>query len=131
MSSEAQLHEAVCNYIRLQYPNVLFNSDMSGVKLTMGQAIKSKKLRSSKGFPDLVIYEPRNGKHGLLLELKREGEQLLKKDGTFKTDHLKEQSEVICKLNKSNYVALFAIGFEEAIEIIDKYLCGKIFEMVI
>ena len=130
MSSEAQLHEAVCDYIRLQYPDVLFNSDMSGVKLTMGQAIKAKKLRSSKGFPDLVIYEPRNGKHGLFLELKRKGEQLFKKDGSFKTEHLKDQSEVIAKLNRTNYVALFVIGFEEAKYIIDKYLCGKIFEMV-
>ena len=131
MSSEAQLHEAVCDYIRLQYPNILFNSDMSGVKLTMGQAKKAKKLRSSKGFPDLVIYEPRNGKHGLFLELKRDGERLLKKDGSFKTEHLKDQSEVMAKLNRTNYVALFAIGFDEAKEIIEKYLCGKIFEMEI
>ena len=130
MSSEAKLHEAVCDYIRLQYPHVLFNSDMSGVKLTMGQAIKAKKLRSSKGFPDLVIYEPRNGKHGLFIELKREGLQLLKKDGTFKTEHLKEQSEVISKLNELNYVALFAVGFDEAKDIIDKYLSGKIFKLV-
>ena len=69
---EENLHLAVCNYIRMQYPDVLFNSDMSGVKLTMGQAIKAKRLRSCKGFPDLVIYEPRGEHKGLFIELKRE-----------------------------------------------------------
>ena len=77
---EESLHLAVCNYIRMQYPNVLFNSDMSGVKLTMGQAIKAKRLRSCKGFPDLVIYEPRGEHKGLFIELKREGEKICKKE---------------------------------------------------
>lgn len=126
-SSEAELHEAVCNYIRLQYPNILFNSDMSGIKLTMGQAIKAKKLRSSKGFPDLVIYEPINGFNGLFLELKREGEQLFRKDGTFKTDHLKEQGEILKQLSLRGYIAMFAVGFEQAKYIIDAYLFQKTF----
>lgn len=121
-NSEANLHEAVCNYIRMQYPNVLFNSDMSGVKLTMGQAIKAKKLRSSKGFPDLVIYEPKHGVHGLFIELKREGESLFKKDGSFKTEHLKEQGDMLINLAKRGYLAQFAIGFEHAKKIIDAYL---------
>ena len=126
-NSEANLHEAVCDYIRLQYPNVLFNSDMSGVKLTMGQAIKAKKLRSSKGFPDLIIYEPRNNMHGLFLELKRDGESLFKKDGSFKTDHLKEQGEILKQLSKRGYLALFAVGFDMAKSFIDLYLSDKEF----
>ena len=119
---EENLHLAVCNYIRMQYPNVLFNSDMSGVKLTMGQAIKAKRLRSCKGFPDLVIYEPRGNYHALFLELKREGEKILNKKGDLKTDHLKEQDEVISKLCVKGYLACFAIGFDEAKRIIDMYL---------
>ena len=71
MGAEENLQIAVCNYLRAQYPKVLFNSDLSGIKLTMGQAVKAKKLRSSKGFPDLVIYEPRGNYHALFLELKR------------------------------------------------------------
>lgn len=122
-SNEANLHEAVCDYIRLQYPHVLFNSDMSGVKLTMGQAIKAQKLRSSKGFPDIVIYEPRLMFHGLFLELKKYGEKLFKKDGkTYKTPHLEQQAEAIRGLTKHGYYANFAIGFDEAKEMIDTYL---------
>ena len=122
MGAEENLQIAVCNYLRAQYPKVLFNSDLSGIKLTMGQAVKAKKLRSSKGFPDLVIYEPRGNYHALFLELKREGEKILSKKGDLKTDHLKEQDEVISKLCVKGYLACFAIGFDEAKRIIDMYL---------
>ena len=57
--TEKELQKMVCEYIKLKYPNVLFNSDMAGIKLTIGQAIQSKNLRSHNGFPDLAIYEPK------------------------------------------------------------------------
>lgn len=119
---EENLHLAVCNYIRMQYPEVLFNSDMSGVKLTMGQAIKAKRLRSCKGFPDLVIYEPRGEHKALFLELKREGEKIYNKNGGLKSGHLKEQDEVMQKLRNKGYACTFAIGFEQAKMYIDNYL---------
>jgi len=120
--TESQLHEAVCNYIRLQYPHALFNSDMSGIKLTMGQAIKAKKLRSAKGFPDLVIYESRGGYSALFIELKKEGERLYKKDGvTPRTPHLLEQWNMLQELEERWFSAHFAVGFEDAKIIIDHY----------
>lgn len=122
---EENLHLKVCNYLRMQYPDVLFNSDMSGVKLTMGQAIKAKRLRSCKGFPDLVIYAPRGEYKGLFLELKREGEVLLKKNGEFKSEHLKEQAEVMQKLIEKGYYCVFAIGFDNARYWIDSYLSNE------
>jgi len=122
--SEKTLHTSVCDYIRLQYPNVLFNSDMAGsMKLTIGQAVQIKKLRSSRGFPDIVIYEPRFNFHGLFLELKKQGEVIYKKDGlTLKTPHLAEQCETINRLNQLGYCAYFAIGFDEAKHYLDQYL---------
>ena len=122
MKAEENLQIAVCNYLRLQYPNILFNSDLSGIKLTMGQAVKAKKLRSSKGFPDLVVYEPRGRYCGLFIELKREGEKIINKKGELVSDHLREQDEIIQKLNLKGYLACFAIGFDEAKNIIDMYL---------
>lgn len=122
---EENLHLAVCNYIRMQYPDVLFNSDMSGVKLTMGQAIKAKRLRSCKGFPDLVIYEPRGEHKALFLELKREGEKIYNKNGGLKSDHLKEQAEVMQKLIEKGYYCVFAIGFDNARYWIDSYLSNE------
>ena len=120
--SEAKLHAQVCDYIRLQYPKALFNSDASGLRLTMGQAIKMKRLRSSRGYPDLMIYEPRRDYHGFFIELKREGEKLFNRKGDWRTDHLREQADMISDLKNRGYYATFGIGFEDAKLQIDKYM---------
>lgn len=120
--SEKSEHQAVCNYIHYQYPDVLFNTDLSGIKMSMGQAIQIKPLRSGKGYPDIMIFEPRAGKHGLFIELKRTGEKIFNKLGQYKTEHLEEQAEMIKKLNERGYYATFCIGADEAISIIDWYL---------
>ena len=121
--SERTLHRAVCDYIRMAYPEVIFNTDLSGAgKLTMGQATALKALRSGRGFPDLVIYEPRNGWNALFLELKQEGTRLFKRNGEPATQHIEEQTNMIIELNDRNYRAEFAVGFDEAKTIIDNYL---------
>ena len=122
MQSEDQLQKMVCDYIKAQYPKVLFNSDMAGaMKLTIGQAVKISKLRSNKGFPDIAIYEPRGEFHGLFVELKKEGEVLYKRNGEAVTEHVQEQINCINLLKAKGYVAVFAIGFDEAKTIIDSY----------
>ena len=121
--SEKTIHRAVCDYIRYQYPDVMFNSDMSGaMELTIGQAVAMKNLRSNRGYPDIVIYEPRNGLHGLFIELKDEGVKLWNKSGQPATPHIAEQSECLVKLDKRGYAVAFAIGFDDAKRIIDEYL---------
>lgn len=92
----------------------------------MNQAIKAKNLRSSRAFPDLVIYEPRRGFYGLFLELKRTGEKIHRRDGTIRADqHLQEQSEMLQALETRGYCARFAIGYTEAKTIIDWYFNEK------
>lgn len=120
--SEALEHEILCNYIRTNFPHVVFLSDASGLKMTMGQAIKWGKLKSSRGIPDLIILQPRGIYHGLMIELKKTGEKIVKKDGTYKTDHLKEQAEVLSKLQAQGYYATFAIGFTQARDIVIEYM---------
>jgi hypothetical protein len=121
-TKEVNIHKQVCEYLRLQYPKVIFNTDLSGIRLTMGQAVKVKSLRSSRAFPDLVIYEPRNGYHGLFIELKREGEKVMNKAGGASTPHIAEQSYLMLQLMDKRYQAFFACGFEEAVKIIKDYL---------
>jgi hypothetical protein len=70
----------------------------------------------------MFIAEPAKGCHGLFIELKREGTRLKKKDGTWASAHLEEQNEVLNQLQKKGYAAYFAVGFEEAKQIIDDYL---------
>lgn len=121
--SELIEHTMVCNYLRANYPDVIFFSDLSGVKLPWGLAHKVASLKSQRGIPDLVILEPRNGHHGLVLELKKTGNNPYKKDGTLKKDpHLEEQAEVLQHLTALGYHAQFAVGFEDARNIITKYL---------
>jgi hypothetical protein len=93
------------------------------MKLTIGQAVQIKNLRSSKGFPDIVIYEPKGDYHGLFIELKVEGVKLFKKDGiTFVSDHIYEQNIMIMDLRRKGYFADFAIGFDQAKARIDWYM---------
>ena len=120
---EEILQKQVVQYLKLQYPNIVFNSDMAGIKLTPGQATKASKLRSSNGFPDLAIYEARKGLNGLFLELKAEGKSPFKLNGKVKKDkHLQEQEKMLYDLNSRGYYAKFAVGFDEAKIIIDTYL---------
>jgi hypothetical protein len=107
---------------------------MSGIRLTLGQANQAKGLRSSNGFPDIVIYakhyESKEITKGycegliygaLFLEVKKETPY--KKDGSLKTDeHLFEQAEMHRKLINLGYHACFIWSFDQAKEIIDNYL---------
>lgn len=129
--TEKQLHSQICQYLRVQYPNVIFNTDLSGIKLTIGQAKQLKSLRSSRGIPDIVIYQPiQSGQimfYGLFLEVKKEspykktktdqGEYVIKED-----PHLKEQQVMIDRLCDLGYIACFVWTFDQAKEVIDNYL---------
>jgi len=122
--TEKVIHKQVCQYIRMQYPGILFNSDMAGaMKLTIGQAVQIKSLRSNRGFPDIAIYEPRGNYHGLFIELKKDGEKLFKRDGiTPITDHVAEQMKCMEELSKRGYFCCFCIGFDHAKLMINNYL---------
>ena len=140
---ESDLQVTVADYLRLQYPNVLFHSDFgSGIKLTIGQAAKQKRQNGGRrAWPDMFIAEPLDGltdervsefhgswreagPSGLFIELKKDGTHLKKKNGEWASDHIAEQAEVLEKLRKRGYVAEFACGFVEAKTIIDEYLGG-------
>src|SRR5665647_628335 len=119
--SEKELQKMVCDYLKIAYPAVIFNSDMAGaMKLTIGQAVQISKLRSNKGFPDISIYEPRGEFHGLFIELKKEGEVLYKRNGEAVTEHVQEQINCMRLLNAKGYYPMFAIGFDMAKSIIDE-----------
>lgn len=124
--SEAHEHQMLCTYIKVNYPLVIFTTDLSGVRVSMGTARKLPSLRSSNGIPDLLIFEARGGCHGLLIEMKASGKSTIKKDGTFRQDeHLLEQNEVLNQLRKKGYCAEFAIGFEQGKKLVDDYMAQK------
>lgn len=122
--TELSVHMAVCKYLKLQYPSVMFLSDFAaGMKLTPGMAARQTMQKSNHSFPDLMILEPRNGYYGLFIELKRDRSALYKKDGSYiKSEHIEAQGACIHYLRLKGYFATFACGFDEAKSVIDRYL---------
>lgn len=126
---EETIHENLCNYIRMQYPDVIFFSDSSGLRLPMGLAVKAKKLRSSRGIPDLFICRARknfggNDYNGLFIEIKKEDAKVYLQNGRMSQDrHIREQDGILKLLGREGYFAEFGIGFDNCKEIIDAYLC--------
>lgn len=139
-NSEHNLYEQIARYLQLQYPDVIYRFDVGAdLKLTMGQAAKHKRLHPERGYPDLFIAEPKNIKvktllgggyslvetktlGGLYLEIKKDGEKLTKKDGSWRTPHIAEQAEALEKLRAKGYRAEFGVGFDRCKKIIDEYL---------
>ena len=121
--TEAQIQQQICEYIRLQYPDVFFTSDMAGVNLNIVVASKMKKLRCSKGVPDLMIFEARHGYYGLFIELKRpEARVFYAKTHEPADEHVTEQIVVLSTLRAKGYCAEMVRGFDNAKLVIDWYL---------
>jgi hypothetical protein len=113
----------LCDYIRHNYPNVIFNSDHSGIRVGQGLANKVKKLHSENGIPDLNIDEPRGGWFGLKIELKATGNSPFRVSGMLKdNEHLRKQWKMLMRLELNGYLAGFCTGFDEAKEVIDWYM---------
>jgi hypothetical protein len=120
---EENLQLDVSRYIQTVYPNVIFTSESSGVRLNMGQAKKLKAMRSENcKLPDLIILEPRGQYHGLLLELKRDGEKIFTADGKPYAGHIYEQWKTLNRLTEKQFFATFVVGFDQAKQIIDNYM---------
>lgn len=121
---EKKISIELAKYINLQYPDVIFFPDASGVRLTMGQAIQLRAQRCNRyKIPDFFILEPKWVYHGLIMELKREGESPFLKDGSLSKDkHIQEQYKSILKLRSVGYFADFAVGLNEAIQTVEAYM---------
>lgn len=112
---EAGVQKAVVDYIKYQYPGVLYCASAGGVRTSMKQAIKMKATGYVKGVPDLQIFEAVGNYHGLLIEIK-----------DLKGVVSKEQKQWIKDLNDRGYFATYCKGVESTIKVIDDYLGGKI-----
>jgi len=122
---EQKIQIAISQYIKTQYPDVIFTSESSGLRLSIAQAVILKKCRSCRALPDLWILEAKRGYHACLIELKKENAKIYKKNGELKKDkHLAEQEEIQHRLSQKGYFCQFAVGFDEAKQIVDYYLGG-------
>ena len=121
-NKEYQLYKDVAAYLRLQYPKVMYRFDQAGLNLSRAQAGMTKAIQHSSGYPDLFIAEPRNGYHGLFIELKAEGTRIFKADGSPATDHITQQMDRLNDLTDRGYDCYIIAGFDSTKEVIDQYL---------
>lgn len=124
--TEKELQNSICKYLKLAYGNkIRFHSDMSGTYLSGKWSLMkdNKNNNSHSGYPDLIIYEKRNGYMGLALELKKDGSSPFKKDGSLRKDqHLEEQQQWLDVFTEIGFKAQFIVGFDSAKFTIDNYL---------
>ncbi len=122
--TEENLHLKICDYLRKNYPDVLFRTDFSsGMKMSPGQAAKHKKFQKSRAWPDLFIAESNTLASGLFLEIKAENVIVFNKNGKVRQNkHLIEQDKMLKELRSKGYRARFVIGYEQAIFEIQQYL---------
>lgn len=109
-SPEHDLQAAIVDLIRTTAPEILFSGTMGGVRLSMNQAKRAKAAGYLKGIPDLIFYEPRNGFHGLAIELKT-------KRGKISPI----QRERIEDFRIRGWKAEVAFGYDETLAILRKY----------
>lgn len=84
---------------------------LSGVKLSMGQAVKAKRSGAIRGIPDVFIPIPIGRHHGLYIEMKTKGGKVSP-----------EQNEFLEYAAEVGYMAAVCFSSKEAIELIEKYL---------
>ena len=120
---EGVVQSQLADYLKMQYPEVLFHSDTGSLAgMSIQKGLQKKRQNKYRGWPDLFIVEARHGYAGMFLEIKRFGEKLYRKNGNFYSDHIKEQMEMRKMLMARNYFCEFAIGFDCAKDLIDWYL---------
>ena len=123
MTTEYKLQERVVKYVEYRYPEVMFYSDLSGIRLPIGLAVKVKKIQHKKRkWLDIFFPEPRLGFAGLFIELKKSRRDYLTKGGFIRqSEHVQAQWRTIQSLIARGFYADFAGGYDEAIEIINWY----------
>jgi hypothetical protein len=124
---EYQIYKDIALYLKLQYPNILYHFDPTGLNLSKTQSGMLKAIQGGRGWPDLFIAEPKmlGGvviHSGLFIEVKAEGIKLFKKDGEPVDTHVAEQLECGKQLRAQGYQSAICVGWDECQRVIDQYL---------
>jgi len=92
----------------------------NGLKLSIGQAVKAKRMGTNKGTPDIMLPCPKNLGSiftiaGLFIEMKKKGGRLSP-----------EQKDKIAKLTTAGYKCVVCYSATEAIMEIQEYLKNEV-----
>ena len=112
VQNELKIQIAVVNWIKSNFPELLYCASAGGMRTSLSVAKKMKASGYVKGIPDLQIMQPTRDKNGMFIELK----------ANAKCYATKEQKEWIEKLNQRGYYAVVCKSFDSAIDEITNYL---------
>ena len=119
--SESTEQQAVISWFKLAYPKYRLisipNGQMIGGRNRFALINKYKSEGLTPGVSDLFLCTPKNGYSGLWLEMKDKGKSV--------KNLSKDQAMWLDDMRKQGYMAEWAAGFDEAKEIIKKYLTLK------
>lgn len=121
MNCEYQEQVAVVNWCRAN--GIEAKSSLSGIYIKHQQTkITMKSLGIESGDPDLFFPYAKCGFHGLYIEMKRSAIY-----GSYKTD----EAQIAClkRYNERGYLAVFGIGFDETVKIIEGYMNETLTEL--
>jgi len=121
--TEKELHTAVCKYLDSQYPEVIYLSDPSGMRVSVGLQMELKRKRCKRyKIPDLIILHPNNYWKGIVIEIKTDMSKVATKSGDIRKDpHVQEQLRTLERLQKLGYAAVFGCGFDHIKSLLDEY----------
>lgn len=112
-SKEQERYFEWCKSMEQQYPELAFcHCSLSGIKLTPGAAVKAKRQGNKGGVPDIFLPVPKQGYHGLFIELKR------RKGGIVSPIQKMWKNA----LNDFGYLADVCYGSDDAIILTKKYM---------
>jgi hypothetical protein len=128
LKPEERVQYALVQWFQMQYPRKLWFTNIlsGGMYLTPRQGRKFKLLGAPRKFPDFYVDEPVGKYHGLRIEIKKDGERLKKRNGEWASEHIKEQSEMLERYRERGYYADFAIGFDQAKQIVEHYFANQL-----
>lgn len=109
--SEREIQCEVVRYLRSRNPRILFSATVGGVHCSAFTRGKMVASGYEKGIPDLIIYEPRKGFHGLCIEFK-----------STKGRVSEWQSQWLAELSARDYYTAVERSAQSAIRLIRDYL---------
>ena len=111
-TSELHVQIAVVNWLKSNFPEILYCASAGGMRTSLSVAKKMKASGYRRGFPDLGIFHPTNNHNSLFIELK----------ANKKCYASKEQKQWIMDLKNRGYYATVCKGFDQTIDEITNYL---------
>jgi len=115
LSKEDRLQRACCNYLNLQYPNVLYTHPANEGKRTPFEQYKALIMGMKAGIPDLLIFESAGSYKGLAIEFK-----IGKNKPTVK------QMQMSNKLTDRGWLVKVIYSLDEFIELVTLYFSNKL-----